>query len=86
MKAASVKLTMKTKDVPRSIAPKSDFDWFLTATMDQEPYKGKFVAILNGQIVAEASTYKEALYAAKDSFKGRKPLISYIPNDEGQEV
>jgi hypothetical protein len=65
----------------------SDFDWFLNSVKDQEPYKGKYVAILNGKIISAQATFKEVLEDAVKKSRGqRKPLISFIPNDEGLEV
>ena len=64
----------------------TDFEWFLKATEEQEIFKGKFVAIHNGKIIASGDTFKDALDSGRAKISGKMPLISFIPREEALEV
>ena len=74
---------MELRHVIRS---KTDFEWFLEATEKQASFRGKFVAIHDGQIVAHSKTFKEALAKGREWLGGKMPLVTFVPDEEALEV
>lgn len=64
----------------------TDFKWFLEATDKQRAFRGKFVAIHNGQIIAHGGTFKEVFEKGKERLKGKTPLLAFIPKEEALEA
>lgn len=61
----------------------SDFEWSLRHSLKlQEKYEGKWVAILDEEIIGVGETAKEAYESAKKEKPDRKPLLTQIPTKE----
>ena len=52
---------------------------FLAKLDDLEPYRGKWIAILDSKIIAVGNDIKEVYKEAFSKSKGRTPLFNRIP-------
>ena len=52
---------------------------FLMSMEDVERYKGKWIAILDKEIIAEGKILSEVYLEAMKKSKGRTPLFDHIP-------
>jgi len=52
---------------------------FLASMEDIEPYRGKWIAILDSKIIAQGEDLKEVYKEAIKSSKGKTPLFNRIP-------
>jgi len=69
--------------VPDEKRLKEDFQWLAKNTAQlQKKNAGKFVAIINKNVVGLGKTAKEAYKKAKKAFPDKEPLLDMVPQKE----
>ena len=59
---------------------------FLMSMEDTEQYKGKWIAILDSEIIAQGENLSEVYKEAMSKSKGRTPLFEQIPEKQEQQT
>ncbi len=62
----------------------SDFEWYTDA--DLREYIGKWVAILNKEVIASDKDFKELMEEIEKKYPGTNPLVAKIPSTLPQIV
>ena len=52
---------------------------FLASIKDLEPYRGKWIAILDNEVIAKGENLKEVYKESIGKSKGKTPLFNRIP-------
>lgn len=60
-------------------------EWCVDHHEELEKYPGKWVAVLEGKIIAVGSTYGETYKKARQKSPDKAPLVTYVP-PEGEEL
>jgi len=56
--------------------------WLVEHHSEAEKHGGRWIAVLEGKIVAEGKSFKEAHTKTEGLFPGKTPLITYIPKKD----
>ena len=59
-----------------------EFEFFVKN--DFSSLVGQWVAILDNKVIASGNTFKEVAQLVDSKFKGKKPLIARIPENNAQ--
>ena len=57
----------------------AEYAWLVEHASEAEKHGGRWIAVLDGSIVAEGKSFKEAHAKTEGLFPGKTPLITYIP-------
>jgi hypothetical protein len=59
---------------------------YLMSMENTEQYKGKWIAILDTEIIAEGQNLSEVYKEAIEKSKGRTPLFEHIPEKQDEQT
>ncbi len=62
-----------------------EHNWCVDHPKELEKHPGKWIAVVEEDIVATENTYREAYEKAKQKFPEKIPLVTYVPR-EGEEL
>ena len=60
-------------------SPKEEHEWLVEHHKEAEKYSGRWIAILDGKIVADGRSFGAARRKAATKSTGGAPLVLYIP-------
>lgn len=74
---------MRSEKNPDKNELNQDLSWVAKSTPElQEKFAGKWVAIINKEIVGWGDTAKEAYKGAREKYPKIKPLLGVVPTEE----
>jgi hypothetical protein len=59
-----------------------EHDWLVEHHSEAEKHAGRWIAILQGKMVAEGRTYEQAYRKAIKGRAGATPLVTYVPRKD----
>jgi hypothetical protein len=59
-----------------------EHDWLVEHHSEAERHSGRWIAILEGKIVAEGRSYEQAHRKAIKAHAGAVPLVTYVPRKD----
>jgi hypothetical protein len=73
------------KPILTTSTAQEDFQWFVSNPPELAQHRGKYVAVLDKQFVADGATMREVLdNVSKQKFR-RRPVLAFVP-DEGAKI
>jgi len=63
-----------------------EHQWMAKNPKELEKHRGKWIAILNGNIIAEGNSYLEVFSETKEKFPKQLPLITYVLNKDEEQM
>jgi hypothetical protein len=66
-------------------SPKEEHEWLVKHHKEAEKYSGRWIAILDGKIAADGTSFGAVRRKAAGKNTGNAPLVLYIPK-KGEEL